>query len=251
MPILNVLLKLFLKIKCANEKSLFLFLARILKPDLVFDIGSRDGADAKRFRLVLPKSKIIAFEANKELYLKMLSDSTLKKSNITCYNYAVEKKSGFRNFYIFNKSKGTGSLLQRKNKNSLKKKKVRTVSLDNFVENFKLSEKKIFLWIDIEGMAYNLIQGATKTLRNTDAILVELEKKELFKNQILDTDTINKLKKNFFLLEVSLNLNNTSGNYIFLNKRYLKSLKLIFLIFLYKIYTYYISMKLYIKHLIK
>jgi FkbM family methyltransferase len=248
---LNNFLKFFLKIKSNNEKSLFLFLAKILKPDLIFDVGSRNGNDAQKFRSILPKSKIIAFEANKQLYLKMLSDPYLKKSNIICYNYAVEKKSGFRNFYIFNEKKGTGSILQRKSKTFLKINKVRTISLDNFIENFKVYGKKIFLWIDIEGAAYNLIQGAKKTLLNVDAIIVELEKKKLFKNQKLQSATMNKLKKNFFLLESSLNSNNSSGNYIFLNKKYQNVSKFMFLIILYKIYTYYINLKLIIKDFVK
>jgi FkbM family methyltransferase len=176
---LNNFLKFLLKIKSTNEKSLFIFLAKILKPDLIFDVGSRNGNDAKKFRSILPNSQIIAFEANKQLYLKMLSDSSLKKSKIICYNYAVEKKSGVRNFYIFNENKGTGSILQRKNKIFSKINKVRTISLDNFIAKFKVYKKKIFLWIDIEGVAYNLIQGAKKTLINTDAIIVELEKKKI------------------------------------------------------------------------
>jgi FkbM family methyltransferase len=248
---LNKFLKFFFKIKSTNEKSLFLFLAKILKPDLIFDVGSRNGNDAKKFRSILPKSKIIAFEANKQLYFKMLSNPSLKKDKIICYNYAVEKKSGVRNFYIFNEKKGTGSILQRKNKIFSKIYKVRTISLDNFIEKFKVYNNKIFLWIDIEGAAYNLIQGAKKTLLNTDAIIVELEKKKLFKNQKLQSVTINKLKKNFFLVESSLNSNNSSGNYIFLNKKYQNTSKVMFLIILYKIYTYYISAKLIIKDLVK
>ena len=248
---LNKFLEFLLKIKSTNEKSLFLFIAKILKPDLIFDVGSRNGNDAKKFRSILPKSKIIAFEANKQLYFKMLSNPSLKKGKIICYNYAVEKKSGVRNFYIFNEKKGTGSILQRKNKIFSKIYKVRTISLDNFIEKFKVYKNKIFLWIDIEGAAYNLIQGAKKTLLNTDAIIVELEKKKLFKNQKLQSVTINKLKKNFFLVESSLNSNNSSGNYIFLNKKYQNTSKVMFLIILYKIYTYYISTKLIIKDLVK
>lgn len=248
---LNSFLNFFLKIKSTNEKSLFLFLAKILKPDLIFDVGSRNGNDAKRFRSILPNSKIIAFEANKQLYLKMLSDPYLKKSKIICYNYAVEKKSGVRNFYIFNKKKGTGSILQRKNKIFSKIYKVRTISLDNFVEKFKVYKKKIFLWIDIEGAAYNLINGAKKTLFNTDAIIVELEKKRLFIGQKLQSATLNKLKKNFFLVESGTNSNNFAGNYIFLNKKYQNNSKFMLLVILYKIYTYYISIKLIIKKFIK
>ena len=77
------------------------------------------------------------------------------------------------------------------------------------------------------------------------------KKKKLFKNQKLQSVTINKLKKNFFLVESSLNSNNSSGNYIFLNKKYQNTSKVMVLIILYKIYTYYISTKLIIKDLVK
>jgi FkbM family methyltransferase len=239
--------KILISINSANEKSLFLFIARILNPGFVFDIGSRDANDAIMFRKVIPqKSRIFAIEASPSLFKKMKKNPILKKKKIEIFNYAIERKEGIKNFYTFSKKKGTGSLIKRNNKTNLKKTKVKTISLDRLINILKIRYlKKAFLWIDVEGSSYDVIKGARSTLSNVDAIIIELETKELFYKQRLANIVIKEIKKfDFDIIEIAQNHDRTSGNYIFLKKKYLNSIKITFLILLYKFYTYFIKFKL-------
>ena len=61
------------------SKRMFHFLINKIDPDLVLDIGSRDGKDSLIFRKILPKAKINAFEANPDLYKKCHQIIYLKK----------------------------------------------------------------------------------------------------------------------------------------------------------------------------
>ena len=246
----NINLKILKLINSANEKSLFLFIARILNPNFIFDIGSRDANDALRFRKVISKkSRIFAIEASPALFKKMKKNYLLKKNKIEILNYAIDKKEGIKNFYTFSNRKGTGSLIRRKNRKKLKKTKVNAINFDKLVSNLKIKYlEKTFLWIDVEGSSYDVIKGAKKYLSNVDAIIIELEIKELFYKQKLANTVIKKIESyGFNIIEVALNHNKSSGNYIFLNNRHLSSIKTTFLIFLYKFYTYFIKFKLLLK----
>ena len=78
---------------------LFYFLLKRYSPDIVCDIGSRDGRESLKFRSILPDSKVIAFEANPENYAKMVDDHSLVEHAIDVVNQAVSDKHGVIDFY--------------------------------------------------------------------------------------------------------------------------------------------------------
>ena len=57
-----------------KTKYAFHLLAAFLKPEVILDIGSMDGADSKRFARVVPKARIVAFEGNPYNYQAMCAD---------------------------------------------------------------------------------------------------------------------------------------------------------------------------------
>ena len=61
-----------------KTKYAFHLLLAFLKPDVVLDVGSMDGADSKRFAKLVPGASIVAFEGNPYNYRAMIADDDLK-----------------------------------------------------------------------------------------------------------------------------------------------------------------------------
>ena len=73
-------------------KYLFNSILRNYPVDCVCDIGSRDGKESILFKNILPKSEIIAFEANEINYKKMLNDKSLIDNKILMFPFAIPCK---------------------------------------------------------------------------------------------------------------------------------------------------------------
>ena len=111
----KVNLPVILKTKYAFHALLWLG-----KPEVVLDIGSMDGSDSKRFRTLLPKAEIVAFEGNPYNYRAMLEDPQIERQRIRVENRLVSDTVGKRSFFVerplagarhFNR--GTSSLTRR------------------------------------------------------------------------------------------------------------------------------------------
>ena len=107
--------------------------------------------------------------------------------------------------------------------------KVHTITLDSFVKKNKIKSIDV-LKIDIEGSEYELLKGAKNTLNKNKIkiILVEiLDKKNFYIKK--EKKILNLLKKrNFTLLKqanipsISLFSNIRGGDYLLVNKKYIK-----------------------------
>src|SRR4051794_10257739 len=92
---------------------MFRFLVQELRPDVVMDVGSRNGHDSLSFKEHCPQARVVAFEANPELNQKMQDDSRLRKWGIEVFPFAASNQDGEAEFTLFNPTKRTGSLLAR------------------------------------------------------------------------------------------------------------------------------------------
>ena len=66
-----------------------------------------------------------------------------------------------------------------------------SISLDNYVENFKNLNNKFIIKIDTDGNEYNILQGAKKTISNKNCKSLFIETREKTKKNI------NKLLTNY------------------------------------------------------
>jgi hypothetical protein len=98
-----------------GEKFIFVYLTRHLVPDLIMDIGSRDGSDALNFKQFNPNAEVIAIEANPTLFEKMSDNKQLSEHGVKIFNLAATNTNGTATFSIFNEKKGKGSLRKRAN----------------------------------------------------------------------------------------------------------------------------------------
>ena len=168
-----------------DTRRLFLKLLRTLEVDTVCDVGSMDGADALRFRRALPAAEVIAFEPNPRNFELMETDSRLERQRIKLLPLAVSDREGEAPFFVVaaqyarNRDvprRGMSSLHRRADGSTLAETvRVPTVRLDRALRADSRGRRRVALWIDAEGMAYEAIAGAASVLDRTEMLHVEVE----------------------------------------------------------------------------
>ena len=230
------------------SNSFYKQIAKLVKNEkrlVIFDVGCYRGIFTKSMLDLIgnKKYKIYLFDINKKV--KKYISYLLRLKNIYYNEVALSNKNGKAN-YNYNKFfEAAGSSLSSLVKNEttwnftrklvlLSRKgfvtyKVHTITLDSFVKKSKIKSIDI-LKIDIEGSEYELLKGAKNTLNKNKVkiILVEILAKKNFyikkEKKVLDLLK----KRNFALLKkvnipsISLFSNIRGGDYLLVNKKYIK-----------------------------
>lgn len=163
-----------------NTGLLFRALLRPLRIDTVCDVGSMDGTESRAFRARLPAARILAFEANPQNFRRMLADARLHAAGVELIEAAAGAFDGSAPFYVVGADfdsqdirRGHSSLRRRDAPSGpLQEVRVRTVRLDSLLLN---EAGRLALWIDVEGLALEVLEGARGILDRTQLLHVELE----------------------------------------------------------------------------
>ena len=168
-----------------NTRRLFCRLLRTLDIATVCDVGSMDGDDALRFRRVLPRAAILALEPNPRNFALMAADERLQRAAIRVLPVAASDRRCEAPFFVVDADYAPGRDLARRGMSSLFERSdwtrlstvvpVPTVRLDELLASESLGSGPIALWIDTEGMAFEVIRGGSGVLRSTRIIHVEVE----------------------------------------------------------------------------
>ena len=181
-----------------KTKYAFHLLAAFLKPDVVLDIGSMDGADSKRFSRLLPQAQIVAFEGNPYNYSAMCADKDLKNKFIRLENCLVSDNPGESRFFVqrptgsdtgFNR--GTSSTLQRSMDGARSEDVVlQAVRVDGFLNNQYPSASSVAAWVDVEGYSYGVLKGMEGVAARIKLVHVEVETEEIWPGQKLEHEVL-------------------------------------------------------------
>lgn len=168
-----------------STSRLFRRLLRTLDIKTVCDVGSMDGTDALRFRQVLPDANIIALEPNPENFALMQTDRRLADQSIRCFPFAACNHASEKPFYVVDADYAMGRDRFRRGMSSLHRRfdgtqlaktvQVRTIRLDDFLAVESPDGRPVALWIDTEGSAFEVIDGAEAALPSTLLVHVEVE----------------------------------------------------------------------------
>lgn len=128
---------------------------------LFFDVGAYSGL----YSIYAAKAGLIsiAFEPNKVLYNRILSNAELNIVNITVHNKAVSNRRGISAFYYNFDCSSAGSLYK-------SQKLVTEVELMTLDE---LSLEPCIIKIDVEGGELDVLRGALATLRTKPKLIIE------------------------------------------------------------------------------
>jgi FkbM family methyltransferase len=186
---------------------LFYLLCAAFKPQVICDVGSRDGAASLRFRRVSPPSRIVAFEANPVNFARLQANDALTKANIVVEPLAVSDQVGRVSFFPVETNgtpewtSGAGSLYKRTDDLRYGQIEVDATTLDRYLlEDRPLPPGgDVALWLDVEGAAYSVIAGASKVLERTKFLQVEVERRAIWQGQKTGSDVDRILRDNGFL----------------------------------------------------
>lgn len=140
--------------------------------DIAIDVGANIGGVAIALSRMVGKSGIVhAFEANPFLLSRIENDLKANKvNNVKVIPKAVWSVSGeIVSFYCEKSYYATGSSLLRRDENSTEV-KIDTISLDDYCNNFKIVPNVIK--IDVEGAEFQVLKGATETLKKFKPVVV-------------------------------------------------------------------------------
>ena len=191
-----------------KTKYAFHSLLWLINPDLVLDIGSMDGADSMRFRSLLRKANLVAFEANPHNYANMCADERVGSCGIRVVNTLISGSIGARSFYIQRPTgstpqtnRGTGSAIPR-NEIGMENVELQidSIRIDTFLETECPNAINIALWVDVEGFAFEVLESLENAADKISLIHVEAETKECWPGQRLEPEVEQLLARMGFVM---------------------------------------------------
>jgi FkbM family methyltransferase len=188
------------------DKLFFELVTQVLPCDWFIEAGAFDGTTSRLIQTILPLANVYAFEANPYNYDQF--QHRFKDSLVNYVHLAVSDTVGSTTFKIQKTREGIDIPLVRGN-NSILSRTDNTVTyedvtvfcttLDNYFVDKIHHNDSIAMWIDLEGSAYQALQGATQILSNVYFLKIEVESYQYWKDQKLDNDICNFLIKQGFV----------------------------------------------------
>src|SRR5687768_4479305 len=164
-----------------NTRELFLELLPLLDADTVCDVGSMNGAEALAFRRALPRARVLAFEPNPANLHRMRADARLATAGIEILAAAATNHDGESPFFLVKANyeaahdrRGMSSLYERAEP-ALRDARITVPAarLDSILET--AAAGRLALWLDVEGKAFEALEGATGLFGQVRLVHVEVE----------------------------------------------------------------------------
>tara|TARA_B100000902_G_C27243711_1_gene881409 strand:- start:475 stop:1152 length:678 start_codon:yes stop_codon:yes gene_type:complete len=170
--------------------------SKSLKFDNLIDIGCHKGEFLKSFLNTKKIDKFYCFEPQKKIF-KDLKRNFKKNKKIKFYNFALGDKSKIKRMYISNLS-STSTLSQfnydskylklknfliKTNSNRQTNSFIKQKTIDEVFK--KISLKKSYLKIDVEGYEYNVLLGCKKKIKQVPYVLVEHQIFNQYRNNFI------------------------------------------------------------------
>lgn len=154
---------------CYDElfvEEMYNFVAKKTNPYII-DCGANLGMSIIYFKEKYPDAKIIAFEADEQIFSFLQKNvESFKYKDIELFNKAVWNKDDILSFLV---EGGAGGRLEEKTQTGGIYKDVPCISLRNY-----LIDKKVdFLKIDIEGAEYEVLKDCEDLLSNVENLFIE------------------------------------------------------------------------------
>ena len=172
-------------------------LIALTKPALFIEAGAYRAEASRRVKHDHPSARVVAFEANPYNHQRYADKLGFAAAGVDYLNLAVTDAAGPATFHLrsredgeqLRKVTGNSSLLRRQDSDTeYEDLTVEGVTLDGFFGS--AAEEPVCLWIDVEGASGHVLRGATKLLRRTELVLIEVEEKLMWEGQWRSIDVI-------------------------------------------------------------
>lgn len=164
---------------CRKEPGTVGWIEEFSKDDTVFDIGANVGA----YSLIMSKfaKKVYAFEPSVFNFNVLIKNVyTNKAPNIVPLNIALSQYRKLGTFvYSSTETGGSGHSFGQSPVGGAYKQEIISCSIDEFVEDFKI-EAPNHIKLDVDGIEYEILKGATETLsrKTFKSLMVEVDEKQ-------------------------------------------------------------------------
>jgi len=176
-----------------------------LKINNIAHVGVNNAFEVDTYKKINPKSKIFLVEPQSDIFEK-LQKKFINDEQVEVLNYSLGNKTGVEKLHLSNTHKGSASLLlptlHKKIHPEVKFKGFEYVSIEKF-DNLKL-ENVNFINIDTQGYELNVLRGASKSLKNIDYIIIEINTVPLYKDSALIHDIDEYLYMKGFIRQITV-----------------------------------------------
>ncbi len=187
-----------LRLPVVNSIYLFRRLIDLYQADLLCDVGSFDGTHALMF--ARPGMKVVALEANPQAVDAMANDRRLTDAGIEVHHAAAWNNDEQVPFNVINVPDGETHAWRSKI-SSIRPRAaqrfdhrpvtVQGTRLDSFVSNLIFpTPTSIALWIDVEGVGFEALEGIHGIHKDVCVVHVEVEATQFWKEQYLWPDVV-------------------------------------------------------------
>lgn len=187
-----------LKLPLVSSEYLFRLLARRFRVDLVCDVGAFDCMHSKRFHAA--GFRVVALEADPRNFAALASDSTLRDAGIDVLHIAATNYDGEARLHAVKAPEGSeiewfgaiSSLRERASEYPCDGESVTvpSIRLDTLIERLRPTPARVALWIDVEGCAYEVIEGLRRVAGLVSVVHVEVEAHAFWDGQHLWQDVV-------------------------------------------------------------
>lgn len=190
-------LSLLRKKTASHLDEVFLKLAKVLSIKNLIECGAHEASGSIAFLKNLDDSTALAIEANPLTYKQ--KTILAEQENLKTLNIGLGSKEGVLpfNFPKDNNTAGQASFIKRPN-TEYDCIDVNVKPLDEVINTYYKEDTNLALWVDVEGLSYEVLLGAENTLEQCSLIKVEVETYELWKDQKTFSSTDKLLRDNGF-----------------------------------------------------
>ena len=187
-----------LQLPVVNSELLFQNLCKLYKADLICDVGSFDGAQALHF--CGSNARVVALEANPFNAGLLATNMRVANAGIDVFHLAAWNSDEEISFNVLNVPHAASGY--RRNKMSSIRSRsggkfdsqnvtVQATRLDSFVASLDTETPgSIALWIDVEGVGFEVVEGIREIYENVCVIHIEVESREFWQGQHLWPDVL-------------------------------------------------------------
>lgn len=182
----------------------------------VVEAGCHDGEDTLRISKMLNPVRIVAFEPDGHARLKAIHTYAVNNLEVELFEFGLSDTNSKLFLNYLNGEGGSGSTFLSK-------------SGDFEVEVRRLDDLDLdlsyggMLWLDVEGHAVQVLQGATNNLHNLAAAKIEIQMHKMSDTRIADFVEVNKIMHSHGLMPVKAPIfPGYFGDVIYVNSRELK-----------------------------
>lgn len=180
---------------------------RTFNIDIVFDIGANKGQYAKELRAGGYVDRIVSFEPLSNAYTQLVKESKRFLDWHVHSRCAIGDRIGSAQFNISGNSVSSSILPMLKAHSKaapdsayIGREQTPIETIDSVLPQYLNGNSVPFLKIDTQGYEWQVLEGATKILRQICGIQIELSMIELYEGQRLWRELLHRLEKDGFTL---------------------------------------------------